>query len=161
MVIYTIGYEGARLEDFVATLLTASIDTLIDVRERPISRKAGFSKYSLEQAINSAGISYLHLQALGDPKEGREAARRGDYETFRRIFFDHLASNEAQQALEEVKNRAAYSRICLMCYEKDPDNCHRGIIADALRNQTDVAVQHLGVQRGASGKTVITENEFA
>src|SRR3954453_21108705 len=77
-ILTTIGYEAAELDDFVATLLAAGITRLIDVRELPISRRRGFAKRALSEALADAGIVYVHLRGLGDPKEGREAARVGD-----------------------------------------------------------------------------------
>ena len=72
--LFTIGYEKARLADFVATLVETGIETLIDVRDRPISRRPGFSKRQLAAALEEAGIFYVGLTALGTPPEGREAA---------------------------------------------------------------------------------------
>ncbi len=94
--ILTIGYEGASIEEFVTTLKLAEIDVLIDVRDVPISRKRGFSKGALSSTVEAVGIKYLHLRDLGDPKPGREAARRGDVQTFERIFNAHLMRNGAQ-----------------------------------------------------------------
>src|SRR5439155_24690440 len=73
--LFTIGYEKARLADVVATLRAAGVATLIDVRDRPISRRPGFSKRQLTAAAEEAGMRYLHLQALGTPPEGRLAKR--------------------------------------------------------------------------------------
>lgn len=81
-VLATIGYEGSSLQDFIATLRAASIRTLIDVRALPISRRPGFAKNALSKALAEAGIDYVHLKGLGDPKEGRDAARANDLETF-------------------------------------------------------------------------------
>ena len=94
--ILTIGYEGASIEEFVTTLKLAEIDVLIDVRDVPISRKRGFSKGALSSTVEAVGIKYLHLRDLGDPKPGREAARRGDVQTFESIFNAHLMRNGAQ-----------------------------------------------------------------
>jgi hypothetical protein len=71
---YAIGYEGSVLEDFVATLRSAGVETLIDVRDVPLSRKPGFSKSALQANLEAHGIAYVHLKGLGDPKPGREAA---------------------------------------------------------------------------------------
>src|SRR5579863_6700898 len=69
----TIGYEKARLADFIAALRAAGIAAVLDVRDRPISRRPGFSKRQLAAAIEAAGMRYVHLAALGTPPEGREA----------------------------------------------------------------------------------------
>lgn len=82
LLLYTIGYEKALLKDAVATLAAARVATLIDVRDRPISRRPGFSKRQLAAAIEEAGMRYLHLQALGTPPEGRLANRRREWDRF-------------------------------------------------------------------------------
>src|SRR4029077_12697396 len=74
--LFTIGYEKARLGDVVAALAAAGVATLIDVRDRPISRRPGFSKRQLAAAIEDAGMRYVHLAALGTPPEGRLADPR-------------------------------------------------------------------------------------
>ena len=84
--LFTIGYEKARLADVVATLAGSGIATLIDVRDRPISRRPGFSKHQLAAAVGAAGIGYRHLQALGTPPEGREAGRRREWPRFGGLF---------------------------------------------------------------------------
>ena len=94
--ISTIGYEGATIGAFVTALRDASIDILIDVRDLPLSRKNGFSKKRLAQILAEADIDYIHLKGLGDPKDGRNAARAGDYGLFRQIFWSpHENGNRA------------------------------------------------------------------
>ena len=98
----TIGYESADLADFIATLRHAGISRLIDIRELPISRRKGFAKSALSEALNHAGIGYIHLRGLGDPKEGREAARAGNLAQFRRVFGKHMKSERAQADLQSA-----------------------------------------------------------
>ena len=100
--LFTIGYEGASIADFVATLRAVNVDVLIDVRDVPISRKPGFSKRVLAQRLGDVGIEYVHLRDLGDPKPGRDAARRGDFKEFERIFREHLEREKSQIALSEA-----------------------------------------------------------
>jgi uncharacterized protein (DUF488 family) len=75
--LYTIGFEGADIAQFLGTLVACEIEQVLDIREVPVSRKPGFSKSSLQMALDAIGIRYCHLKALGDPKRGREAMRRG------------------------------------------------------------------------------------
>jgi uncharacterized protein (DUF488 family) len=84
--LFTIGYERAAISDLIATLREVGVGALIDVRDLPVSRKRGFSKRALGQRLEEVGIRYIHLRDLGGPKPGREAARRGDFEQFERIF---------------------------------------------------------------------------
>jgi uncharacterized protein (DUF488 family) len=90
--IYTLGYENAAIDDFIATLQALHIEKIIDIREYPFSRKKGFSKGVLRALLEVNNIGYVHLKGLGDPKQGRQAARAGDYEEFRRIFTCHMKS---------------------------------------------------------------------
>jgi uncharacterized protein (DUF488 family) len=80
--LFTIGYERALLRDVVATLTAAGVVTLLDVRDRPISRRPGFSKRQLTAAIEDARMHYVHLPALGTPPEGRLANRRREWDRF-------------------------------------------------------------------------------
>jgi uncharacterized protein (DUF488 family) len=96
----TIGYEGSSLEDFISTLQKAGVDTLIDVRDVPISRKRGFSKSILREVLSPNDIAYVHLKGLGDPKPGREAARSGNFAEFESIFSAHMRTAPVQADLK-------------------------------------------------------------
>lgn len=146
----TIGYEGAELDDFLATLKAAGVTTLLDIRELPISRRRGFAKSALASALEGADIQYVHLAGLGDPKEGREAARAGDINKFVRIFTKHMKTRAALADLQRASTYAKTETVCLMCYERDPSVCHRKIVADSLANLLKVEVRHLGVRNGIS-----------
>ncbi|KLK90789.1 hypothetical protein AA309_23605 [Microvirga vignae] len=131
--VFTIGYEGADVDRFLATLKDAGVETLADVRAVALSRKRGFSKSSLRDALASQGIGYEHFIKLGTPKEGRQAARAGDGELMRRIYCDEvLATEEAQEAFRDLEALAGARPICLLCFERDPANCHRRVLAQRL-----------------------------
>jgi len=130
--IWTIGYEKAAQSDVIAALERAGIRTVLDVRDRPQSRRAGFSKTSLAASLLAAGIGYVHLKPLGTPKEGRVAHHAGDQATFWRIVDGQLATPAASQALAEIAARAAGERCCLLCYEADWRHCHRARIVERL-----------------------------
>lgn len=140
--LYTIGYEGSSIEDFLATLKEAKIELLIDVREVPISRKRGFSKSALSAGLAAQSIDYLHLKGLGDPKPGRLAAREGRYDEFRKIFSAHLRSETAQIDLRRGIDAAKRTRACLLCFEKDHKHCHRCIVADEMAKQNEFQIIH-------------------
>ena len=143
----TIGYERAELRDFIATLESCGVDLLVDIRDRAQSRRLGFSKNTLAAALSEAGIDYLHLKELGDPKEGRDAARGGDYAAFRRIYQGVMESESAKDALSRIENLALSKTVCLMCYERDQMHCHRKIVSEYLEASLSVKVWHLGVNR--------------
>ncbi len=139
----TIGYEGATLPDVLAALGRARVDLLIDVRAVPRSRKPGFSARLLAGSAEAAGIGYRHLQRLGTPKPGRDAARAGDAATMTAIFTAHMAGDEPQAALAEAVTLAQERRACLLCFERDPHFCHRTIVAELIAARTGQGVVHL------------------
>lgn len=139
----TIGYEGASLEDFISALKHARVSVLIDIRAVAVSRRKGFSKTALASALSEADIGYLHLRDLGDPKPGREAARAGRISEFRAIYSAHLRGAVAQAALAEATRVAGYRDACLLCYEAEPNHCHRSMVAAAIARKTGLAIKHL------------------
>jgi uncharacterized protein (DUF488 family) len=141
--LFTIGYEKARLADVVAALGAAGVVTLIDVRDRPISRRPGFSKRQLAAAVEAAGLRYLHLQALGTPPEGREANRRRRWPRFWQIVETKLATAEAELALQQAAVTALARPSCLLCYEADWRCCHRRRVAEILAERHGFPLRHL------------------
>lgn len=147
--IFTIGYEGATLHDFVATLQHWGIQRLLDVREIAQSRRRGFSKMALSTALADVGISYTHLRQLGDPKPGREAARRGDVAAFKSIFEDHLELPKTKEALQTAADLCQSEATVLLCFERNPQLCHRTLVANRLTDLCSLSVRHLGVVHNA------------
>jgi uncharacterized protein (DUF488 family) len=145
----TIGYEGASIEDFIATLMAARVSTLMDVRELPASRRRGFGRGALSLAAEGVGIRYVHLRGLGDPKPGRDAARAAHRERFLTIFSTHLSTPSAQADLARAVQLAGSGGACLMCYERAPDDCHRHLVAHAISARIpELSIRHLGVKHG-------------
>jgi uncharacterized protein (DUF488 family) len=143
--LYTIGYEKARQAGLIAALKAAGVETLIDVRDRPLSRRPGFSKNQLAAALEEAGIRYVGIRALGTPPEGREANHKRQWEKFWSIVDAKLATAEAELALHQAGAIAAESPSCLLCYCGDPYTCHRSRVADMLTARHGFEVRHLGV----------------
>jgi uncharacterized protein (DUF488 family) len=141
--LYTIGYEKALLKDVVSTLAAAHVATLIDVRDRPISRRPGFSKRQLAAAVEDAGMRYVHLQPLGTPPEGRLAGRRREWDRFWGIVEEKLARPEAELALQEAREIAEAAPSCLLCYEADWQICHRRRVAEILAQRHGFELPHL------------------
>ena len=150
-VIATIGYEGSTIERFIATLRHASIDVLIDVRDVPLSRKKGFSKNGLAQILDDANIEYVHLKGLGDPKDGRDAARAGEYDLFQKIFSRHMRTEIALRDLVIAADIVMARHACLMCFECHHSKCHRSIVAERLAQMTGLTIAPLTVQDGRVG----------
>lgn len=132
-IVYTIGYEGTDIDRFVATLRTVGVTMLADVRAVAISRKKGFSKNGLRERLEAEGITYVHLVELGDPKPGRDAARAGKCDEFRRIYSAHLKTADAVGALKALDKMFLQDAVCLLCFERDPATCHRRLIANRLK----------------------------
>jgi uncharacterized protein (DUF488 family) len=131
--LFTIGYEGSDPERFRAALNSAGVRLIADVRAVALSRKRGFSKTSLRDSLAPDAIAYRHFRELGTPKSGREAARAGDGARMRRIFCDEvLTTPAAQQALDALAKLAREEAVCLLCFEREPANCHRRILAERL-----------------------------
>ena len=141
--VWTVGYEKALLGDVVSTLRGAGVELLIDVRAVAASRRAGFSKTVLGGSLEAAGVAYLHLRDLGTPKAGRDAARAGRCDEMRAIFSSHLEEPSAVAAFERLVQETAARRACLLCYEADPDCCHREVLARRLCERAPRAVHHL------------------
>ncbi len=120
---------------------------LIDVRDRPISRRPGFSKRQLAAAVEEAGMRYVHLAALGTPPEGRLAARRREWERFWAIVDEKLARPEAELDLRRAAEIAEAAPSCLLCYEADWQVCHRRHIAETLARRHSFALRHLSVRQ--------------
>jgi uncharacterized protein (DUF488 family) len=140
----TIGYEGATVATFQQALRDAEIDLLVDVRALASSRRPGFAKTRLAANANEAGAEYLHLRALGTPAEGRAAARAGRHAEMQRIFRRQLATPEAQQELALVADLVRQGRrVCLLCFEANPEHCHRSIVAAALGTMLPATIIHL------------------
>lgn len=141
MRIFTIGYEGATVGDFVAALKLAGVERLIDVRAVANSRRPGFSKTPLCNALAEEGIDYVHLRALGTPADGRAAARAGRHEELRRIYAGQLELPEAIAQGAQMLDLAGEKPSVLLCYERDPAGCHRSLLLTAVA--PDAEVVHL------------------
>jgi uncharacterized protein (DUF488 family) len=128
MKLFTIGYEGVTMDEFLSALRDAGVERVIDVRALPLSRRPGFSKTPLKNALAEAGIEYVHLRALGTPSEGRSAARAGHQAKLESIYAAQLYLPEAIDAAEEMKALAAERPSALLCFERDPGGCHRTLL---------------------------------
>ncbi|HHY37397.1 MAG TPA: DUF488 domain-containing protein [Clostridia bacterium] len=143
--IYTIGYEGLEIGAFIDKLKKQGIEMLLDIREIAISRKSGFSKRCLADALRQNGIEYKHIPALGSPSEIRRYLKStGDFIKFYEGYMNHLKGHYSELLL--IEDLIETRRCCLLCYEKKPEICHRQLIARELQNlskNTKVEVVHL------------------
>jgi len=127
--LYTIGYEGISQAALLQTLVFHDVQTLLDIRERPQSRKPGLSKTALGQAAADYGLQYAHIRALGTPRDIRYRRKMDhDAAAFREGFLAYLATQD--EAMAALVTRAKRERCCLLCYEADPRECHRWFVAE-------------------------------
>lgn len=138
MKIYTIGYEATTMAEFVAALHQAGVERVIDVRALPLSRRPGFSKTMLAASLREEGIDYVHLKNLGTPKPGRDAAKKGDVATLEAVYDTQLGLPEAQAEAARMRALAAEKPSALLCYERNPEHCHRTLLLDAEGEGADV-----------------------
>lgn len=138
MTIFSIGYEGRTVDEFIRDLASHRIELLVDIRELPLSRKRGFSKSTLSAVLQESGIGYRHMRELGTPRVLRDELRRtGDYEGFFRGYAEHLSSQGP--ALDELAALARKKRLCLICFEKDPSKCHRSVLASRFMSRDSMS----------------------
>ena len=136
----SVGYAAFMLNaDLAARLRAAGVERLVDVRALANSRRRGFSKTALSAALAAQGIEYVHMRALGNPKEGRDLYRRGRVAEGRELFERHLLG-EQRAALTELAHLIAEKHCALLCVEADPALCHRSAVVDALRSELSLAL---------------------
>lgn len=145
MTLCTIGYEGVDIDEFVSALTENGVETVVDVREYPLSRKKGFSKTALNNALNSAGIEYIHIAALGCPKVVRHQYRAdGDWARYTVGFLEHL--EQQHKSVVSLADLAQTTKCALVCFEADHNFCHRSMVASAVCDYVAMSVEHINAQ---------------
>jgi uncharacterized protein (DUF488 family) len=147
-ILYTIGYEGRSLDDVIALLRDARIDVLLDVREVAWSHKPGFSRKALVDGLPANGIEYIHAVFVGNPK----VLRKSGWPLSRILeeYAAHLDRSPDIEARLDAMLREIYAagrRAALMCFERDPAECHRGVLALRWRERHGAEVVHLGTDQ--------------
>jgi uncharacterized protein (DUF488 family) len=132
-VLYTIGYEGISIEEYLVRLLKNDIKVLVDVRNNPLSMKFGFSKSELKKYCNSVGIEYEHIPEVGiQGEQRRELNTQSDYD---KLFADYR-KNKIPQTITQQQHilnlLKQHHRIALTCFEADIYRCHRKYLAEAI-----------------------------
>jgi uncharacterized protein (DUF488 family) len=140
--LHTIGYEGLDTPDFLSLLSRHDIETLVDIRELPLSRKSGFSKKALTTSVQRRGIGYIHLPHLGCPKPIRNRYREDrNWTRYQRDFLKYLGTQG--EAIDSLAAMAGNSCCALLCFEADHNLCHRSMVADAVKQLSGVSVCHI------------------
>jgi uncharacterized protein (DUF488 family) len=131
----SVGYERyEHNDDFARRLREAGVERLVDVRELPISRRRGYAKTALGEAMAAVGIEYVHVRALGNPKPFRDLYKSGRAVEGREHYERHLVT-ERREALVDLVPLLREKRTALMCVEHDPATCHRTVIVDKLHDE--------------------------
>ena len=141
--LYTVGYQRKAPEELLRLLLREKVRLVADVRKRASSRRPAFSKKALGSMLGQEGIAYRHFPELGSGPEMRRALLSGgDFECFAGDYLAMLANLEG--SLSELLSLAAAASTCLLCYEADPSQCHRSLVAIELaRLSPGLSVVHL------------------
>ncbi len=140
----TIGYEGLSPAAFYGILQRCKVSMVVDVRELPISRRAGFAKSALAAGLGEHGIKYVHFPALGCPRDVRHDYREdGDWARYTRSFKSYLETQ--LPALEELSGLMTREKCCLLCFEEDYNFCHRSFVAERVAPfvEAELRVFHL------------------
>lgn len=152
MKLYTVGYEGLNVDEFLSLLVQEGIETIVDIRELPLSRKYGFSKNILRNILNSSGLEYVHLSALGCPRPVRDQYKRdGSWQKYSVGFNEYI--NTQCDALTELASLAKDSNCALLCFEADYNYCHRSLVANAVSKLHKIDVKHIDVTQPKKVKT--------
>ena len=133
MKLFTVGYEGTDIQDFTASLKEQGVRCVADVRKNPVSRKKGFSKRLLAEALLKVGIEYVHLPGLGVPTEWRKLAKE-ELITRKKMFSDYVKKILPKQTdeIDLLRKLMRKKGLALLCYEADAHDCHRSYVVNAL-----------------------------
>ena len=148
----SIGYEGRTIDAFVETLRQDGVTAVVDVRLTPFSRKPGFSKSKLRDALAAAGIEYVHEPTLGNPKDNRDGFRAGQPSAHER-YRAHLL-REGDEAIERLISRAQQQRTAVLCLERLHTECHREEVLAVVRERAPgIQITYLGEDPPARAAT--------
>ena len=144
-VLMTTGYAGETTDSFVAKLRAHGVETIVDVRELPLSRKKGFSKTALADLLGEHNIEYVHRPQLGVPKSERHRLRANDVAIAE--YFDEFRGRLTSypEVLDEIHELALSSTSCLICVEENAEECHRSVVAESIvaRGDGSITVKHI------------------
>jgi uncharacterized protein (DUF488 family) len=149
MKLFTVGYEGLEIEGVLSLLSNLGIETLVDVRELPLSRKRGFSKNALAERLALSGIGYLHMRELGCPRAIRNRYREDrDWSRYTNDFLNYLTTQSS--AVSELSERVQRSNCALLCFEADHRMCHRSMVANAVHDLCGAEIEPINSTANAN-----------
>ena len=140
--LFTLGYQAHTTSTMLRVLRENQIDLVVDIRQNPVSRKPGFSRYRLARILSTEGIEYLHYPCFGTPRSIRDRyCKNGDIPTALERFEEYLDTR--QQCVKTFLRRVSGRKFCLVCFERDHMCCHRSIVAKKLAEITNCQPIHL------------------
>jgi uncharacterized protein (DUF488 family) len=132
-ILFTIGYEGISLEEYLNRLLKNDVKVLVDVRNNPLSMKYGFSKSQLRRYCESLGIQYMHFPEVGIQSDQRqELNNQVDYDNLFKIYRKNNLSKTQVTQINILNTLKEHNRIALTCFEANICQCHRKYLAEAI-----------------------------
>lgn len=132
-ILFTIGYEGISLEEYLVRLLKNDVKVLVDVRNNPLSMKYGFSKTLLKRYCESLGIKYVHIPEVGIQSEQRqELNTQADYDKLFTVYRKQNLTKTTKAQTDILNLLKANKRIALTCFEANICQCHRKHLAEAI-----------------------------
>ena len=135
--VFTIGYEGSTIDDYIRRLVFNNIQVLVDVRRNPLSRKHGFSKKRLQNYLERAGIQYYHIPELGiDSHLRKNLSDEASYNDLFELYANTVLPNQSLALDKIIQIVSEHGGVALTCFEADPCMCHRHKVIEAL--ETDV-----------------------
>ena len=144
--LFTLGYEGISIERYINQLISNDVKVLCDVRKNAFSQKYGFSRSTLENACRAVGIKYKHIPELGiDSEKRKKLITQADYDE---LFDEYERTTLVEQHDHLLKLKTIVDtnkRVCLLCFEKDPRQCHRTRIANAVMALPDVEFKYMPI----------------
>ncbi|PKL28538.1 MAG: hypothetical protein CVV46_06070 [Spirochaetae bacterium HGW-Spirochaetae-2] len=142
--LYTIGYEGLNIESFILKLIGKNIKMVIDVRKNPISMKKDFSKSRLRKYLGEVNIEYTHIPKVGIPTEIRnEYLPTGRRMELFKWYEDNILPLNTE-SIDEIIKSTATQNVALLCFEKNPLECHRTHLAYFCNQfNNEIPVQHI------------------
>ncbi len=132
-VLFTIGYEGISLEEYLVRLLKKDVKVLVDVRNNPLSMKYGFSKSQLKRYCENLGIKYVHIPEVGIQSEQRQELKtQTDYDKLFSVYRKNNLTKTVDSQTQILNLLKEYKRIALTCFEANICQCHRKHLAEAI-----------------------------
>ncbi len=134
-ILYTVGHSTRSLDDLIETLQAHAIQTLVDIRAFPMSRRLPqFNRESLEASLPATGIRYLWMKELGGyrKKIREESPHIGLRNDSFRNYADYMLTAEFRSAAADLVALAEDSRTAYMCAERVYFRCHRMLVSDWL-----------------------------